>query len=261
MSSDTGKGVVVPASEQIEVDRDIRTEVASAKYAAVAAGEYKVSAELRDAWEALRGAWDNLEFDKYYGGNEDSFRQRRYTDFTFDPIAGTVELPRNKEYFQSKEQNSYVGGIKRKFGGVLPETYENQFFQELVRFSFAQFPIPEQYANQAWTCQVHQIRITVGGGETTDITPEGVHTDGYPFASVYLVEREGVNGAQSSVYEWDETELASLTFSDPLDSLYLVDREMKHYVTPMSAAGDAPGRRGILAISFSLPGSPFTTDE
>lgn len=245
----------------IGVDRDLRSEIEERKFCSVPAEEYQLSSDMQAAWEGLRKTYDDLEFDKYYGGNEGSFRQRCYTDFTLDPVSGKVDLLESKPYFQSERQNSYVGGIERRFGAVSPEAYENPFFQELVRFSFRQFPIPEEYTSQVWTCQIHQIRITVGPGEETVITPEGIHTDGYPFASVHLVDRVGVDGADSSVYEWDETQLASLTFLTPLDSLYLEDRSMKHYVTPMKATGEVPGYRSILAISFSLPDSPFETDE
>lgn len=261
MGFDTHERATAVSAGQIGVERDIQTEIEANRFSSVTADEYDLSTDMRAAWDELREAWNNLEFDKYYGGTGGSFRQRRYTDFTIDPASGAVELLESKAYYQSKRQNSYVGGISRDFGAVLPETFENPLFKELVRFSFAQFPIPAEYASRVWACQVHQIRITVGPGETTDITPEGIHTDGYPFASVHLVDREGVDGAESSVYEWDETKLASLTFSRPLDSLYLEDRSMKHYVSPMSAVGSVPGYRSILAISFSLPESPFMTDE
>jgi hypothetical protein len=241
-------------------ERDVHAEMTTQGFSSIAAGEYLLVDRLRTSWESLRGAWESLEFDEYYGGRADNQRYRRYTDFAFEPASGALMPLEHTPYFQSERMNRYVGGMTRHFGDILPETYENEFFLELVCFSFCQFPVPEEFARRTWVSQIHQIRITVGPGETTDITPEGIHSDGYPFASVHLVDRVGVAGGVSSVYSYDEQELASLTFEQPLDSLFLEDRKLKHYVTPIHGSGKDPGYRSILAISFSLPDSPFTTD-
>ena len=246
-------------SSAIESDRPIRDEVETKRFCSVRASEFAFSETLRQDWECLRSAWGDLEFDRYYGGDNANYRERRYSVFSFAPSTGTLAPGVQTPYLQSSEMNSYVGGIARRFGAVPRKTYENPFFFELVRFSFEQFPIPEEFANQPWDCQVHQIRITVGPGETTAITPEGIHSDGYPFASVHLVDRESVDGAVSSVYTQDERELARLTFEEPLDSLFFEDRALKHYVTPMHGTGRGPCYRSILAISFSLADSPFAT--
>lgn len=240
--------------------KDIRSNLAENLYATASAADFDLSPAMRESWEALRKSWDNLEFDKYYGDSSENYRKRRYSDFVYNPKSGDLRLMSHVPYFQSKAMNEYVGGVVRHFGDVLPEVYENAFFKQLVQYDFGLFNIDEEYLDRDWICQVHQIRIVVGAGNTTDVTPEGIHSDGYPFAAVHFVGREHVSGGQSSVYTFeDEREMATLTFLEPLDSLFLEDRKIKHYVTPISADTDHDGYREILAVSFSLPDSPYTT--
>lgn len=241
--------------------KDIRGDLAEKLYATASAADFDLSPEMRESWEELRKSWDNLDFDKYYGDSSENYRKRRYSDFVYNPHTGSLQLMAHVPYFQSEGMNKYVGGMVRHFGDVLPEVYENEFFQQLVKYDFGLFNIDEEYLDRDWICQVHQIRIYVGAGQTTDVTPEGIHSDGYPFAAVHFVGRKNVSGGQSSVYTYeDEEEMATLTFLEPLDSLFIEDRKIKHYVTPITADPDQGGYREILAISFSLPDSPYTTD-
>ncbi len=240
--------------------RDVQADLLAYKFCAMGAADLSLSDRQKDDWQRLCAMWDDLEPDEYYGGGDAGKRHRRYSSFEYMPGPGTLTPLEHTAYFQSERMNRYVGGVKRYFGDVLPDTYENEFFRALVRFAFNAFPIAEERRESGWVCQVHQIRITVHEGHTTAVTPEGIHSDGYPFASVHLIDRVGVSGGVSSVYSYDEQELARLTFETPLDTLLLEDRALKHYVTPIQASGEAAGHRSILAISFSLPNSPFRTD-
>ena len=244
----------------ITIARNIQAEVRSAGFSTAASREFELSVDIRKGLDDFRKVWGNLDFDKFYGGTGKSYRMRRYSDFSYMPATGELRLCEHVPYYQSERQNAYVGGKMRHFGDVTAETYENPFFKELVKYDFDQFPLDVEYRERNWICQVHQIRIVVGAGETTPVTPEGVHSDGYPFAGVHLMNRHNVTGGLSTVYTAAAEPLASLTFEVPLDSLFFEDRNMRHYVTPISAAKGSEGWRDILAISFSLPDSPYTTD-
>ncbi len=244
----------------IACKRDVRSELASAKFCAMSADELMFDEDLQASWPSLLATWDDLTLDEHYGQDLAGTRYRRYTTFTFDPVSGALAPLDHEAYYQSERMNRYVGGAKRHFGDVRPDTYENPLFRALVRFAFDACPIPESLAQRTWLSQIHQIRITVDAGQTTAVTPEGIHSDGYPFASVHLIDRVDVDGGESSVYTYEEQELANLVFERPLDTLLLEDRALKHYVTPIHGSGPGTGRRSILATSFSLPDSEYTTD-
>lgn len=239
---------------------DPRKQVEADCYAVARSECFELTDAGRDAFHALQQSWDRLEADPYYGGSSPScYRVRRYSDFRYNPPTNELTPLEHMPYYQSEEMNRYVGGKVRHFGDVLPDTYENPFFRDLVAYDFSLFPVDERWLEASWTCQVHLIRIVVGHRETTPVTPEGVHSDGYPFAGVHLINRRNVVGGESTVYTAGERPLATLTFERPLDSLWLEDRKLKHYVTPISAVGPAAAHRDLLAVSFSLSDSPYET--
>ncbi|NET04163.1 MAG: 2OG-Fe dioxygenase family protein [Symploca sp. SIO2B6] len=245
----------------VQVSTNLRSTIAKQRYVTASASQWELSTDEQESFAALQSCWNNLEFDKYYGGTQlSNYRVRRYSDFDYVPTVGELRPHNHLAYYQSKYQNSYAGDQNRHFGDVLPETYENKFFQALVEYDFKQFPVPEKYLNHNWICHIHMIRIVVGSNQTTSVTPEGIHSDGYPFAAVHLMTKKDIAGGESRVYTLDGDQLASLTFEKPLDSLWFEDRFMKHYVTPISNKEEVEAHRDILAISFSLPDSPYITD-
>lgn len=240
----------------------VREHVAQQKFATLAGSRFALDPARRAQLADLQASWGDLDPDPWFGGEDGkAWRVRRYSDFDFEPRTGRLLQRRaHVAYYQSERQNAYVGGVERHFGDVTEQTVQNPLFQDLVAWDFAQWPVEDVWLDRAWVCQVHQIRIHVVGGHTSDVTPEGVHSDGYPFAGVHLMDRVGVTGGQSTVYTADAAPLARLTFETPLDTLVFEDRNMKHSVSPITGVDGTTGHRDILAISFSLPDSPYTTD-
>lgn len=259
-SSSSGCGERVDL--RIRASRDVRAEVGRCGFALVRGAELNLSDEDRRGWEELSTSWDRLAPDRYFGAVDTScHRVRRYRDFTFVPRKGLLEPLPPVPYFQSLRQNVYAGGIERRFSAVEASVWTSPFFCALVAHDFAAFPIEPSLLDAAWTVHVHQIRIVAGPQATTPVTPEGVHSDGYPFAAVHLVDRVDVTGGESTVYDGSGRPLATASFEEPLDSLFFLDRDMKHYVTPITGCHPTrPGRRSILAVSFSLPGSQYFVD-
>lgn len=252
---------------------DLRPQVEQHKYAIATAENFHLSNTGKIALEQLQKCWDSLEYDPFYGEKHPSCqRRRRYTEFDFNPKAGTLKPRQRVPYIQSKEMNSYAGGKVRHFGALQTDTYENPLFQDLVEYNFSLFPLEELWLDRSWICQVHIMRIVVGAGQTTAITPEGIHSDGYPFAGLHLLDRVDVVGGETTIYQLDETPLAKITFTQPLDSLWLEDRHLKHSVTDIACSHEKgsekesrkesekeeAGYRDLLAISFSLPDSIYS---
>jgi hypothetical protein len=71
------------------------------------------------------------------------------------------------------------------------------------------------------------------------------------------MNRVNVQGGETTIYCDEGTPLATTTFINPLDSLWLEDVKLKHSVTDMASVGGVSGHRDILAISFSLPDSIY----
>lgn len=118
--------------------------------------------------------------------------------------------------------------------------------------------MPDELKSKIWQCQIHQIRIEVDSGKEAEITPEKIHCDGYPFSAIHFWGKKNILGTKSKLYTNDKSEIFSDTFENVLDTLFFFDREMLHYVTPVSTKDNSiNGYRQIIAISFSLPGSDY----
>jgi|GEM_PF-290267 len=249
---------------------DLRPQVEQHKYAIATAENFYLSDSGKVALEQLQKCWDSLKYDAFYGEKHPSCqRSRCYAEFDYAPKVGTLQLRQHQPYVQSKEMNAYAGGKDRHFGDLTAETYDNFLFQDLVDYNFSLFPLEEMWLDRPWICQVHIMRIVVGAGQTTAITPEGIHSDGYPFAGLHLLDRGDVVGGETTIYQLDETPLAKITFEHPLDSLWLEDRHLKHSVTDIAYSHEKgpkkepkklmeAGYRDLLAISFSLPESIYS---
>ena len=250
--------------ETFTIAEDLKAQIRNQHYAITQGNSFQLTKLGQSALSNLQKCWDSLEYDPFYGEQEPtSYRSRRYTEFDFNPHTGELNPRPHVPYLQSPEMNHYAGGKARHFGDLSADTYQNPLFQDLVNYNFTLFPVNPEFLNlvthlgQSWICQVHIMRIVVGAGKTTSITPEGIHSDGYPFAGLHLINKVNVRGGETTIYSYDEIPLAKTTFTQPLDSLWLEDRYLKHSVTDITSGDGDAGFRDILAISFSLPNSIY----
>lgn len=204
--------------------------------------------------DKLQTEWGLMGHDPYYAAGGQ--RTRCFSTFSYYPDSGRLDRRAHKAYFQSVEKNSYAGGINRNFSQVSDATLNNPVFQALVRSDFEWFDIPAKWKEATWTCHVHMIRISVFGSDSADITPEGIHSDGYPFACLHLITRHQAAGTESFVYDRAGSVILQGTLSLPLDTVVFYDRDLLHYTSPMVAVG-ARAHRDVLAVSFSLSDSPY----
>ncbi|HAL66305.1 MAG TPA: protein BsmA, partial [Pseudomonas sp.] len=149
-------------------------------------------------------------------------------------------------------------GMRRHFDDVSSDVFNSPVLRALIKLDFDVYKavLPEELHTVPWQCQVHQIRIEVKPGEQIEITPEGIHCDGYPFSGVHFWGRHNIEGATSKVYDKQSNVIDSGTYQEILDTTYFLDRELQHYVTPATNPSESEmGYRQIIAISFSRPGT------
>jgi hypothetical protein len=105
---------------------------------------------------------------------------------------------------------------------------------------------------QPWFVEAHQFRI-----DTTDgigrPTPEGAHRDGVDFVVVALVDRRGVKGGETRVFDADGPSGIRFTMIEPWTLLMLDDERVIHETTPIQPL--APdGHRDTLVLTFRRGG-------
>jgi hypothetical protein len=83
-----------------------------------------------------------------------------------------------------------------------------------------------------WCIEAHQFRIdtTEGIGRPT---PEGAHRDGVDLVGVFLVNRTGIKGGETRVFEANSSAGQRFTLTEPWSLLLLDDERVIHETTPI----------------------------
>ena len=84
-------------------------------------------------------------------------------------------------------------------------------------------------------------------------TPEGAHRDGVNFVAVVLVDRQGVRGGETRVFEAEGPHGVRFTLDEPWSALLLDDPRVIHESTPIQPDGDR-GWRDTLVLTYRAGG-------
>jgi hypothetical protein len=199
-----------------------------------------------DAW---RPFWERLPPDAYLldGGK---YRQRRHGAFVVDGDEVTAAPPR--PHWQPVDYNALHGGIERHFEQIEPALAGDLAWQRLLAGLAARASALK--GAQRWFVEAHPFRIDTANGIGRP-TPEGAHRDGVDLVSVTLVERHGIKGGESRVFQAASSAGLRFTLSDPWTTVLLDDARVIHETTPIQPlkAGE-PGWRDTLVLTFRAGG-------
>ncbi|NCV78640.1 MAG: hypothetical protein EBW18_06335, partial [Burkholderiaceae bacterium] len=84
-------------------------------------------------------------------------------------------------------------------------------------------------------------------------TPEGAHRDGVDYVVVILVDRVGVKGGETRIFEAQGSIGLRFTLQDSWTALVLNDAKMIHETTPIQPIGSY-GYRDTLVVTFRRNG-------
>ena len=177
--------------------------------------------------EQLRPLWADLPPDAFLkdGGR---YRRRRHSCFVVRD--GQVTQVPHRPHWQPVEYNALHGGINRLFDPMLPEMLTQPVWQSLLVW-LAQVASGLK-GSQPWFVEAHQFRI-----DTTDgigrPTPEGAHRDGVDLVAVFMVDRVGVKGGETRVFDAAGPSGQRFTLSEPWSVLLLDDARVIHESTPI----------------------------
>jgi hypothetical protein len=203
-----------------------------------------------EALLSLRPSWQDLPPDEYLrdGGR---YRRRRHSCFVVEGDMVT-QVP-HRAHWQPVEYNALHGGLERWFEPMDPAVVAQPVWPQLLRRLAA--TCSSLKGAQPWYVEAHQFRI-----DTTDgigrPTPEGAHRDGVDFVVVALVDRSGVKGGETRVFDADGPTGIRFTMSDAWTTLVLDDERVIHETTPIQPQDPtAPGgHRDTLVLTFRARG-------
>jgi len=208
--------------------------------------------------QGLRPDWDGLPPDNFLkdGGR---YRRRRHSCFVVQ--GEQVEQVPHRSHWQPLEYNALHGGMERWFEPMLPGSVAQPVWAQLLRAvagTTAALKRPAGARPEPWFIEAHQFRI-----DTTDgigrPTPEGAHRDGVDLVAVFLIERSGIKGGETRVFEADGPNGQRFTLSEPWSLLLLDDARVIHESTPIQPLAEGAHRDTLVLTCRSggfqgLPG-------
>lgn len=195
---------------------------------------------------ALAPLWSDLPPDAFLkdGGR---YRRRRHASFVVQDAQ--VTLVPHRAHWQPVEYNALHGGMERLFEPLLPQMLAQPVWPQLLLWLGA--VCSGLKGVQPWFVEAHQFRI-----DTTDgigrPTPEGAHRDGVTMVAVFMVERAGVKGGETRVFDADGPNGQRFTLSEPWSVLLLDDARVIHESTPIQPLlpSTPDGHRDTLVVTL-----------
>jgi hypothetical protein len=208
-----------------------------------ALGVHELSGCSYEQLDALKPFWNDLPPDAYLkdGGH---YRRRRHSCFVVE--GERVTQSPHRAHWQPLEYNALHGGMQRLFEPMPPALLQQAAWPRLLRWlgrvcSSLKSPQP-------WFVEAHQFRI-----DTTDgigrPTPEGAHRDGVDLVAVFLLERRGVKGGETRVFDAAGPNGQRFTLSEPWSVLLLDDARVIHETTPIQPL-EQPAYRDTLVVTL-----------
>ena len=197
--------------------------------------------------QSLSQYWADLPRDPYLkdGGR---YRFRRHASFEIQNQK--LKLVPHRAHWQSLDYNALHGGIERWFEPILPAVTNDAAWQGvllgLANLLSALEPV------KTWFVEAHQFRIDTADGIGRP-TPEGAHRDGVDFVAVFLMDRVGIKGGETRIFDAKGSAGLRFTLTQPWSLLLMNDERMIHESTPIQPLADY-GYRDTLVLTFRSNG-------
>lgn len=195
----------------------------------------------------LREFWEGLPRDPYLkdGGR---YRFRRHS--SFEVKGRSLSMVPHRAHWQSLNYNALHGGIERWFEPSQIQLTSSPVWQSLLLGLV--HVLNGVKPAITWYVEAHQFRI-----DTTDgigrPTPEGAHRDGVDFVAVFLLNRVGIKGGETRIFDAGGSAGLRFTLTEPWSLLLMNDEKMIHESTPIQPLG-AHGYRDTLVLTFRANG-------
>ena len=241
MTNATLTPLLTPAEELAQTLRSQGYAVASAQTVAT------ISKVALGNLENLRQYWEGLPRDPYLkdGGR---YRFRRHASYE---IKGDhLNLVPHRAHWQSVNYNALHGGIERWFEPIQSALLNDPAWQSLL-VGLAKLLSGLKPAS-TWFVEAHQFRIDTADGIGRP-TPEGAHRDGVDFVAVFLLDRVGIKGGETRIFDASGSAGLRFTLAQPWSVLLMNDERMIHESTPIQPLGDY-GYRDTLVLTYRSNG-------
>ena len=197
--------------------------------------------------QGLTQYWEGLPRDPYLkdGGR---YRFRRHA--SYEIVGEQLNAVPHRAHWQSVDYNALHGGIERWFEPIQTQLANDPAWQAIL-LGLAHV-LNSLKPVKTWFVEAHQFRI-----DTTDgigrPTPEGAHRDGVDFVAVFLLNRVGIKGGETRIFDAGGSAGLRFTLAQPWSLLLMNDARMIHESTPIQPLADY-GYRDTLILTYRSNG-------
>jgi hypothetical protein len=197
--------------------------------------------------QGLTQYWEGLPRDPYLkdGGR---YRFRRHA--SYEIVGEQLNVVPHRAHWQSVDYNALHGGIERWFEPIQTQLANDPAW-EAILLGLAHV-LNSLKPVKTWFVEAHQFRI-----DTTDgigrPTPEGAHRDGVDFVAVFLLNRVGIKGGETRIFDAGGSAGLRFTLAQPWSLLLMNDARMIHESTPIQPLADY-GYRDTLILTYRSNG-------
>ena len=181
----------------------------------------------------LSASFNNLPKSDYLDGD---YRLRRYSHFNFSENVLT-KMP-VKAFEQSAEFNDFQGNVARQYEDIEQDLIDSEAFVEI----FSRFKAITDLDDET-NIEVHQIRIVAKGEQGSQVTPEGVHQDGYQRIGIFVIDGNNIIGGELNIHTQKHAEPFIRHKFDQGEFVVLNDENFWHSAEDIRSAG--PGRANM----------------
>ncbi len=195
----------------------------------------------------LNSFWNDLPPDQYLkdGGR---YRRRRHASFLVQD--GVVSQYAHRAHWQPLSYNALHGGMRRWFEPLDVAMTSSPAWPAVI--SCLGRVASGLRGEQTWFVEAHPFRI-----DTTDgigrPTPEGAHRDGVDLVAVFLIDRQGIKGGETRVFDVSSPFGQRFTLTEPWSLLLLDDARVIHETTPIQPQSEL-GWRDTLVVTLRAGG-------
>jgi hypothetical protein len=231
-------------------DPELVEHLSRSGYVYLPAAEAIAALDVRvEPLNALRDAWSRLPRDMYLrdGGR---YRSRRHGCFVQDFPSTALTAVAHRFHWQPTAYNALHGGLERWFEPIEEQVASADPWTRLVTSIGSVFAAVRSV--ERWFIEAHQFRIDTASGIGRP-TPEGAHRDGVDFVALILVERYGIRGGETRVFDTQGSSGVRFTMTEPWSTLLMDDARVVHETTPIQP-GEVPGFRDTLVLTYRAAG-------
>lgn len=174
-------------------------------------------------------------------------RWRAYLKLIWHRESDAVEVAADQRYFQSAAANNMDGGKPRVFKGIDPALLQDPVFQKVLADNKAFIRDYEPLAeHQSLVFGIHFVRYLAEPGAISYSSPVWLHVDDEPLVFVHLIDlSQQAIGGDNIVANLDGELLSAVRLQNFFDTMVL-NRNIKHAVTPLGAVKQTAHRDIIL---------------